>query len=547
MEHYEQVPEEEGGAVDAQAGSHPFQLTTTLAVNQSSNPIVPPALAKDLQFSLPPGLVANATALPQCSEEDFRKITAEQNHCPGDTAIGVATITFDEPKLGLRTYPLPIFNLVPSHGEPVRFGFTVVKTPVTIDSAVRTGSDYGATVSVANIPEVINFLSESVTFWGVPASPAHDEARGWACLAAGVFNVVTTETCQHTHPASSKPFLTLPSSCAAPFASTVEGRSWPPETAPGVFGPGVALPAFGYSLKDPSGAPVGLTGCNQEPFAPSIEAAPDVQEASKPSGLTVHVRVPQEVGENSLGLGSSDVRGITVELPQGMTLNPAGAGGLQGCSNGQIGYEGPKLFPSVPETELLTFTPTLPEPLSPGLELAAKGFCPDGSKIGTVEDQDAVAREPARRSVYLASQNANPFGSLVAMYIVARRPGVGDAREAPGRCGCVKRRAGLTARRALGRGRSSRRSRTRRSCRLKMPNCISSVGNARRWRPPRVAAPTPPTRRSRRGLATRRRRRPRPSRSPRARTAARARGDAAVQPGVDGWHARTSTRARSAR
>ena len=65
-----------------------------------------------------------------------------------------------------------------------------------------------------------------------------------------------------------------------------------------------------------------------------------MQEASRPSGLTVHVRVPQEVSENGLGLASSSVKDITVALPAGMALNPAGGGGLQACSNTQIGFQG---------------------------------------------------------------------------------------------------------------------------------------------------------------------------------------------------------------
>ena len=40
VEDYELSNEEEGGAPDTQAGSHPFQQTTTITLNQSLEPTV---------------------------------------------------------------------------------------------------------------------------------------------------------------------------------------------------------------------------------------------------------------------------------------------------------------------------------------------------------------------------------------------------------------------------------------------------------------------------------------------------------------------------
>ena len=74
-------------------------------------------------------------------------------------------------------------NLEPQTGEPARFGFRpTAETPVFLDTSVRTGEDYGVTVTAANITQEIGFITNTVTFWGVPGAPAHDGQRGDDCL-----------------------------------------------------------------------------------------------------------------------------------------------------------------------------------------------------------------------------------------------------------------------------------------------------------------------------------------------------------------------------
>jgi hypothetical protein len=414
VEHYSLVPEEEGGAVDVQAGSHPFQLTNTLTLNEGPDQTRPLAMTRDLEVTLPPGLIGNATILPRCTAVQFAEsgeehggvgIASTVNRCPAGSMVGVASLTFDEPNLGFDTASVPIFNMVPEKGEPARFAFEVSNSPVVLDASVRTGSDYGVTVSVHNITELASFISSTVTFWGVPGDERHDNSRGWPCLIDGKwYSRGASEElpeCVHAEQASPPPFLTMPSACSLPFISSVEGLSWATPLQPDVL----PLPRTEYALQDEFGRPLGVSGCGKLAFGPSIEAQPDVQSASSPTGLSVHVRVPQGVNLGGNGLDSASIKNTTVTLPEGVHLNPSGADGLEACSESQIGFE------KVAEDGTDLFTPTLLEP-----------SCPDASKIGTVEFKVPVIEHPLKGFVYLASQNANPFGSLVAMYIVAEDP-----------------------------------------------------------------------------------------------------------------------------
>ncbi len=228
---YALQPFMENGAPATQAGSHPFELTTTLALNQNGRQ--PIALPKDLQFHLPPGLIGNPTAVSECSMADFFALVLETNLCAPSTVVGVATVTANEPILThVFTKTVPVFSLVPAHGEPARLGFEVLgKVPIVIDTAVRSGRDYGVDATVVDATQTAGLLSSHVTLWGVPGDPRHDNARGWECVAGGAFHNQVGKPCPPVGGLEPTPFLTLPTSCAAspsvePVVSSLEADSW---------------------------------------------------------------------------------------------------------------------------------------------------------------------------------------------------------------------------------------------------------------------------------------------------------------------------------
>jgi hypothetical protein len=382
---FEQNASNEDGSLDTQAGSHPYGLTTTFDLNRTAVAPYQPAMPKDLDFDLPPGLIGNPTPFPQCPDAQFEKGVEGGfvDACPADTAVGVATVTIYLPGLfnQATTISTPVFNLKPPVGEPARFGFQSLSAHVILDTSVRTGGDYGVTVSSNNVTQVAVFLGAQVTFWGVPGDPSHDQSRGWACVAGAIWTLIAPGLgpCNALGQSSPPPLLSLPTSCTGPLQTTMSTDSWQAE---GNFTAPIA------SLVEPS-----LDGCNRLPFGPSISVAPDGQAGSSPSGLSVGIHVPQDALLSPTGLAESNVRDTTVALPAGVALNPAAADGLEACSEAQI-----------------------------ALSVDAFPSCPEASKVGTVEIKTPLLPNALTGAAYLAAQDANPFGSLVALYIVAEDP-----------------------------------------------------------------------------------------------------------------------------
>jgi hypothetical protein len=416
FEQAELLPENESGLPDAQAGSHPFQLTASFVLNQNLSSgctpstitpgvfetcLEPAALPKDLGFALPPGLVGNPNVVPQCTEAQFAALSSGGfNECPADTAVGVAGVTIRLQYLEYTTVVVPIFNLVPAPGEPARFGFVAENVPVTLDTAVRTGHGYSVVVTSHDTTELPDTLAARTTFWGVPGDSRHDNARGWSCIRGERFVVESGVPCVAQDESKPPAFLVLPTSCSGPLQTVAEGDSW-------------REPSNVLTSSPPMES---LDGCDKVSFGAGIEAAPDVQESSTPTGLKVDVHVPQDSSLDAEGVGGSDVKDISVTLPEGVTLNPAGADGLEACSEGLVGFEGAE-----PGGGTDLFSPTDGSP-----------FCPDASKVATAKITTPLLTHPIEGSVYLASQNANPFGSLVAMYLVARDPVSGVLVKLPG-------------------------------------------------------------------------------------------------------------------
>ena len=191
------------------------------------------------------------------------------------------------------------------------------------------------------------------------------------------------------------PFLTLPTSCqAAPLASTIYADSWEnPVQGPKLgLAPPLVARAEGFN-HDAEGHPAGTIGCEHLDFSPTVKVSPMESNAGSPTGLSAELVLPQNESPN--GLAEADLKEAVVTLPAGMSVSPSAANGLEACAEEEI-----------------------------ALRSASAANCPNASKLGTVEIDTPLLENPLEGSVYRAQQTHNPFGSLLALYVVAEGSGV---------------------------------------------------------------------------------------------------------------------------
>jgi hypothetical protein len=350
-----------GGEFSRQAGAHP-NLTTTLRFSETG--------ARTAIVGLPPGITADPTSAATCTSE---QLVAGENGkspiCPVTSQVGFADV--------FGGYPAAVYNMERPPGLPGLLAFNSAGVVIKIRPYVRS-ADYGITSTVDSISQALAITGTRLTLWGVPSDPSNDGERfsKGGPIEGGLPGASSD--------APRVPFITNPTSCSgAPLVTTAEADSW---WEPGLF----SKATFD---SDSDGTPFITDGCERLPFEPSMKLRPASHRAAAPTGLNVHIAVPQS--PDPYGLATAQVRRTVVTLPKGMSVSTSAAQGLEGCALSQI-----KL----------------------GSEEAP--VCPPSSSIGTVKIDTPLLDDPLEGEVIVAKQQDNPFNSLLALYLVVEGPGV---------------------------------------------------------------------------------------------------------------------------
>jgi uncharacterized repeat protein (TIGR01451 family) len=408
------------GSPVRQAGAHPFEARIDFRTNlrlredpddpQNGDVLYtePDGNIKTLVTRMPRGLVGDPQATPQCDAASLNGSNAgSKGSCPANTQVGSIDLILSEGKRFVHsdwfstyddiTQDVPVFNVAPPKGAIATLGFAINGNPVyiliTLDPA-----DYSIVATIKYQNDFYAVRSAQLTLWGVPADPAHNPLRvdGSSPFPDTAIGAASN--------APLKPFLTAPSQCGVDGAVTMRADSW---QSPGVFTPWQ------------TGTTAQMSGCEDHRFrfGPTISVRPEVSTPSTPTGLDVDLSVPQKddstvTDASQLYAQSGDdraiatppLRDVSVTLPEGMSVSPSSADGLASCSSAQI-----------------------------ALGTAAEPTCAEASKIGSAELVTPVLSKPVEGSIYLAAQSDNPFGSLLAVYIVLEDRDSGLMIKLPGK------------------------------------------------------------------------------------------------------------------
>jgi hypothetical protein len=282
-----------------QAAGHPpfgitdFRFNTSGAAGSER----PEENVKEVRVDLPPGLSVDPFATPRCKLSELES----SSKCPADTQVGEVHLTAYlnlmsllggsiGTTIGPPTTDVPVYNMEPPPGTPLEAAFKVAlfETVVHIVGGIDTTGDYHEFFTIKEIPTSPELVESRLIF------------NGQALASGGTL-----------------PFITMPSTCLGPQTTLLKVVSYK-----------------GQEETKSSTTPVGASGCDKVPFEPTVKVEPANTQSDLPDGATVKVEVPQSA---TAPIDSSMLKDAHVTLPEGMTLNPAAANGLQACTDAEFG------------------------------------------------------------------------------------------------------------------------------------------------------------------------------------------------------------------
>ena len=315
-----------------QAAGHPPQGVTDFTVKtfESGGVTFPEGSVKNIRTDVGPGESTNPESVSKCSVADFTSTEVEPaKHVflapkcaeagPESTVIGtnevVTLFEFPEKSGNFVDVPLAgkLYNLVQPNGLSAYFGVAL-----EIPAVVTKGTP------LEGIPVFVHTFLEGHIEWGKEAAGTNQGDYHDIYIIKNVTPGLIRSRINFKGNIGVGGFLTLPSSCTGTgpqTTTTLHLESYEGESA-----------TIGYS------GPLGTEGCkggglfSEVPFNPKFSLASGAEESQSdlPDGITTELSLPH--AESPAAIDSSQLENAVVTLPEGMTLNPSAARGLEACT-----------------------------------------------------------------------------------------------------------------------------------------------------------------------------------------------------------------------
>lgn len=344
---------EEGYAI---AGGHPDFGITDFRVNTEAGGKPEGAPVTHIRVDVAPGLSTDPQAVPECGREEFGTKEAAPGSglflppvCNKNTEIGKqeATVFAGGKEVEVTG---TVYNLEPPVGRASLFG-VAIELPV----------------SITKVPGLFaHTLIEGNVEWGVePQGTGKADYHDFFEINVSPSLPLLRSRLTFTGNIGSPGFITIPTACTGVGPQTTTTLHLTSEKG--------EVAGATYTT------PIGAEKCNEVPFAPSFRLKPATGQSDAPDGITTELEIPHPPEPTETD--ASQLKTAVVTLPEGMTLNPSAARGLQACTPEQIGIH--------------TTNPVA---------------CPPGSKIGTVRiDTPNLPPGSLQGNIYLGGPASGPI------------------------------------------------------------------------------------------------------------------------------------------
>ncbi len=350
---YASVQKDHSEAYTQSAGHPPFGITT-FEVNSREVGLLkqsePEGAVRRVRVDVPPGLAADPQATPQCTVEEFEakettegKDNCETNPTYAGSRVGTNKAVIFATILGIDVdTEAAVFNLEQPAGTAQDFGIYFGEAKQRLFLIGHVSWHREKVLEERGIPS-----GDYHEWFEINNVPREGEIKG---IKTGLVTLESKLIFFGT--AGAGDYLTNPTACSSVETNYLEVESWEGQVSTASTNP-----------------PLGVEGCANDPFGPTLAVSPETAASDQPDGALTTVEEPQRAAATQLD--TADIADAHVTLPEGLTLNPSAAHGLEACSPAQIaiGSEAPVTCPAGSQVGEVTIESDLPTPLAGKLYL----------------------------------------------------------------------------------------------------------------------------------------------------------------------------------